>query len=56
MNRRQELERELDQVQKLIDTLPEGAPKALLEAYRKEKDSIAFELNNLYDDPETETE
>jgi len=56
MNRREELEHELEQIQRRIDDLPEGAPQQLRGELREEKDSIAFELNNLYDDPETETE
>jgi len=56
MSRRSELEKELDIVQKRIDNAPKGTPKEILESWHKELDSISFELNNLYDDEETESE
>jgi hypothetical protein len=56
MGRREELERQLDVAQKRIDEAPPTIPAEIMEAYRKELDSISFELDNLYDDPETETE
>lgn len=57
MSRREELEKELDLTQEQLDkAAQEAAPEEVLDAYRKQYDSIAFELNNLYDDPETETE
>lgn len=56
MGRREELERELDLAQKRIDEAPSDIPQEILDGYKEELDSISFELNNLYDDPETETE
>lgn len=56
MSRRDELEKELYLTQKLINEAPKDIPRNLLEAYHKQLDSISFELNNLYDDPETESE
>jgi hypothetical protein len=56
MSRREELEVQLERVEQLLEKASKETPKEMLEAYRKEYDSIAFELNNLYDDPETETE
>lgn len=56
MGRREELEKELEIAQRRIDEAPADIPDEILDAYKKELDSIAFELNNLYDDPETETE
>ena len=56
MGRREELEKQLEIAQKRLDEAPEDAPEDILREYRKEYDSIFFELNNLYDDPETETE
>ncbi|WP_185152991.1 hypothetical protein [Dysgonomonas sp. 216] len=54
MGRRLELEKEYDIVDKRIQEAPKDTPVSLLEAWRKELDSIAFELNNLYDDDENE--
>ena len=56
MGRREELEKQLEIAEKRISEAAKDTPKDVLENYRKEYDSIAFELNNLYDDPETETE
>lgn len=56
MGRREELEQELAVAQERIDEAPQNIPQELMKAYKKELDSISFELNNLYDDPETETE
>ncbi|MDR0953876.1 MAG: hypothetical protein LBM20_00625 [Rikenellaceae bacterium] len=56
MSRREELEEELAIAQKQLDDAPTDTPEAVLKAYREEYDSVAFALNNLYDDPETETE
>lgn len=56
MSRRSELEKELELAQKKLDEAPKDTPKETLDLLRKEYDSISFELNNLYDDPETETE
>lgn len=52
MGRREELELELRIAQAQIDNAPENTPEELVEAMRKEYDSIEFELNNLYDDDE----
>lgn len=57
MGRREELEKELELTQKQLDkVIGDNAPKEVVDAYREQYDSIAIELNNLYDDPETETE
>ncbi len=56
MGRREELEKELAIAQRRIDEAPADIPEEIMDAYKKELDSIAFELDNLYDDPETETE
>ncbi|GHV03070.1 hypothetical protein FACS1894159_11990 [Bacteroidia bacterium] len=56
MGRREEFERQLEQAQANIDNLPPGAPEDLKAAMHREEGSISLELNNLYDDPETETE
>ncbi len=56
MGRREELERELARAQERINNAPADIPADWLAAYRKELDSIQIELDNLYDDPETETE
>ncbi len=56
MGRREELEMELEQAQERIANAPAGTPQDWMDAYHKELDSIQIELNNLYDDPETETE
>jgi hypothetical protein len=49
-----ELENELKMVQQRIDNASDNVPKEVKEAWVKELDSIAFELNNLYDDDENE--
>ena len=54
MSRRNELEKELEMAQKRIDDAPKDTPKNILENWIKELDSIAFELNNLYDEEEDE--
>lgn len=48
--RREELEKEIELVQKRIDEAPQDTPQRILEAWHKELDSLSFELNNLYDD------
>ena len=53
MSRRAELEKELEIVQKRIDNAY-NIPKEIMELWKKELDSISFELNNLYDDDEIE--
>lgn len=50
MSRREELEKEIANVQKVMDEAPAGTPKEVVDAWRKEYDSLSFELNNLYDD------
>lgn len=56
MGRREELERELEEAQLRIENAPDDTPQDWMDAYHRELDSIQIELNNLYDDPETETE
>lgn len=50
MSRRSELEKELEMAQKRIEDAPRDTPETVMELWQKELDSIAFELNNLYDD------
>lgn len=50
MSRRKELEKEMELAQRRIDEAPTDTPKTVMELWEKELDSIAFELNNLYDD------
>jgi len=54
MDRREELEKEYGIVDDRIQNAPADTPKSVLNAWRKELDSIDFELNNLYDDDENE--
>jgi len=54
MSRREELEREVEIARRRINEAPLNTPNEVLDAYRKELDSISFELNNLYDDDENE--
>lgn len=54
MSRREELEKEVEIARKRLDEAPLNTSNEVLEAYRKELDSISFELNNLYDDDEDE--
>jgi len=54
MNRREELEHEIDIAQKRIDGAPTDTPKYVVDLWKKELDSLSFELNNLYDDEENE--
>lgn len=56
MSRREELEKEVAQMKERIDSAPENTPREIVELWHKELDSASFELNNLYDDYETETE
>lgn len=56
MSRRSELEKQLAMVQKRIDSAPENTPSEVMEDWNEELDSIFIELNNLYDDGETESE
>jgi hypothetical protein len=39
-----------------LDEVSKNTPKGIPVLLRKEYDSILFELNNLHDDPETETD
>lgn len=50
INRRKELEREIEIIQDKIDNPPAATPKEIAELWTKELDSLSFELNNLYDD------
>ena len=52
MGRREEREYEIAEMRKRIDR----APDEVLELWHQQLDSAWFELNNLYDDYETETE
>jgi hypothetical protein len=54
MSRREELEKELEIVNERIENADENVPKNVLNAWKKEYDSIFFELNNLYDDDEND--
>lgn len=56
MGRREELEKQQEQTQKLLEEKGKEMPEDLRKQYREQLNSISFELNNLYDDPETETE
>ena len=56
MGRREELEKEIVIAKKRLDDAPKNLPQSIREAWIKELDSLSFELNNLYDDYETETE
>jgi len=56
MGRREELERQIQIAQDRIDNAGENIPTDVLSSWNKELDSLSFELNNLYDDYETETE
>lgn len=54
MSRREELEKELEIVQKRIDEAAKDTPKEVLESWNKEFDSISFQLDNLYDEEDME--
>jgi len=56
MGRREELEKELEIAEKRLENIPDNIPEEVVEMWHQEADSISFELNNLYDDYETETE
>lgn len=56
MSRREELEKELESIETRIGSARADMPKELLDTMKKERASILFELDNLYDDYETETE
>ena len=54
MSRRTELEEELEMAQNRIENAPDNTPDEIMKLWRKELDSISFELNNLYDDDEND--
>ncbi len=54
MSRREELEKEIEITQRKIDEATDDTPKNMQESWKKELDSLSFELNNLYDDDEDE--
>ena len=54
MSRRMELEKEIEIAQNNIAKAAPDTPKDVVDAWKKELDSLAFELNNLYDDDELE--
>ena len=54
MSRRTELEKEIEIAQNSIDKAEPDTPKEVIAAWKKELDSLSFELNNLYDDDELE--
>lgn len=56
MGRRDELQKEIEIAKKRLDDAPKDLPYSIKNAWIKELDSLSFELNNLYDDYETETE
>ena len=54
MSRREELEKELQIVNERIENANKDIPTDVLDAWKKEYDSIFFELDNLYDDEEND--
>jgi hypothetical protein len=50
MGRREELEREIPIARERLDNAPPDTPKEILDQWRREYDSLSFELNNLFDD------
>jgi aspartate/methionine/tyrosine aminotransferase len=54
MSRREELEKEIDIVQGRIGNADKDTPERIVELWKKELDSLSFELNNLYDDDEND--
>lgn len=50
MGRREELEKQLELAQQRIDQADPQTPREILHLWNKELNSIACELNNLYDD------
>ncbi len=54
MSRRKELEKEIELAQRRIDDAPKDTPNDVLNLWKKDLDSLLFELNNLYDDDENE--
>lgn len=54
MSRRMKLEKEIEIAQNNIEKATPDTPKEVVDAWKKELDSLAFELNNLYDDDELE--
>ncbi|MCD7973202.1 MAG: hypothetical protein LUG18_11155 [Candidatus Azobacteroides sp.] len=53
MARREELEKEIEIAENRIKNAPVNTPKEIMDAWIKEYDSISFELNNLYEDDDT---
>ena len=56
MVRREDLEYEIAEMRKRIARAPENTPDEVLELWHQQLVSAWFELSNLYDDYETETE
>ncbi|MCD8185546.1 MAG: hypothetical protein LUD68_03555 [Rikenellaceae bacterium] len=56
MGYREELEKQLEMAEKRLNQATEDTPQEILDHYRKDYDDLSFELNNLYDDPETQSE
>lgn len=54
MGRREELEKEVNILEKRIANAPADTPKYVLDAWRQAYDDLSFDLNNLYDDREGE--
>ena len=54
MSRREELEKELEIVNDRIENADDDVPVDVLRTWRKEYDSIFFELDNLYDNQEND--
>ncbi|MCD7938033.1 MAG: hypothetical protein LUG98_14345 [Tannerellaceae bacterium] len=50
MSRREELEKEVDILEKRIADAPKDTPKYVMDAWRQAYDDLSFDLNNLYDD------
>jgi len=54
MSRREELEKQIAEMDKQIKNAPSDTPQDVLDAWRNEYDALSFDLNNLYDDMEIE--
>ncbi|MCD7976681.1 MAG: hypothetical protein LUG51_05825 [Tannerellaceae bacterium] len=52
MSRREELERQIADMDEQIKNAPADTPQDVLDAWRNEYDALSFDLNNLYDDME----
>lgn len=55
MGRREELEKEIQETEKIMREAPADTPTEVMDAWREQYDSLSFELNNLYDDDVEET-